>query len=76
MILPTKHIAPENSLLGIGAGLLTLLAHEQTVTRLWDRARAANRVLTFQRFILALDLLFAIGAIELTDGILRRRSAS
>lgn len=75
MILPTKHITPENSLLGIGAGLLTLLAHEQTVTRLWDRARAANHVLTFQRFILALDLLFVIGAIELADGVLRRRSA-
>jgi hypothetical protein len=74
MILPTKHIAPKNSLLGIGSGLLTLLVHEQTVTRLWDRARMTNHVLTFQRFILALDLLFAFGAIELVDGVLRRRS--
>lgn len=76
MILPTKHIAPENSLLGIGALLLVLLAQEQTVTRLWDRARIANTVLTFPRFVLALDVLFAVGAIELTDGVLRRRRPS
>lgn len=74
MILPTKHIAPENSLLGIGATLLNLLAQEKTVTRLWDQARTTNRVLTFTRFILALDLLFAMGALELTNGLLRRRS--
>ena len=73
MILPTKHIAPENSLLGIGAVLLTLLNEEQTVTRLWDRARASNDLLTFSRFVLALDLLFAIAAVEFARGVIKRR---
>lgn len=76
MILPTKHIAPENSLLGIGAMLLELLAHEQTVTRLWDRAREGNHALTFPRFVLALDVLFSISAIDLGDGVLHRRVPS
>lgn len=76
MILPTKHIAPQNSLLGIGAALLELLSDQQTVTRLWDQARTGNKLLTFQRFVLAVDLLFAIGAVELTDGILQRRTHS
>ncbi len=70
MILPTKHVAPENSLVGIGAIVLRLLVQRQTVTRLWERARVQNHILTFPRFILALDLLFAIGAIELHQGLL------
>lgn len=76
MILPTKHIAPENSLLGVGAMLLELLAHEQTVTRLWNRAREENNALTFPQFVLALDVLFSIRAINLGDGVLHRRIVS
>lgn len=75
MILPTKHVATANSLIGVGALLLSLLAHEQTVTRLWERARAANEILTFQHFVLALDLLYTLNAIELNDGVLHRKVA-
>lgn len=75
MILPTKHVAPENSLVGIGAILLRLLAERQTVTRLWEHAHSDNRLLTFPRFILTLDLLFVIGAVELQKGVLVLRTA-
>ena len=73
MILPTKHVRSENSLVGIGAVLLQLLARQQTVTRLWKHAQAANPILTFPRFVLALDFLFAMGAVELEDGLLQRK---
>ena len=73
MILPTKHISPEESLLGVGAIVLERLYGRQTVTRLWEQLRASTQVATFERFVLALDLLYALGAVEFEDGLLRRR---
>jgi hypothetical protein len=74
LILPTKHITPERSLLGAGAIILRNLPREQTVTRLWERVRTSPSVGTYERFILALDLLFLINAIAFDkDGLIRRR---
>lgn len=72
MILPTKHISTGNSLLGMGAALLAALDRPRTVTSLWDEARGWPETATFERFTLALDLLYACGAIFLDDGLLRR----
>ena len=74
MILPTKHISTKNSLLGIGAAVLKHLEKPQTVTALWSSVHNAKEVATFERFILALDFLYIIGAIDLEDGLLRRSS--
>jgi hypothetical protein len=75
MILPTKHISTEHSLLGIGAELLKALERPHTVTGLWDEARQLPGVVTFERFTLALDLLYACGAVIVADGLLRRADA-
>ena len=75
MILPTKYITTSYSLLGVGAELLRVLARPRTVTSLWDEARQMHGVMTFERFTLALDLLFACGAISLSDGLIRRGEA-
>lgn len=75
MILPTKHISTERSLLGIGATLLDRLDQPRTISGLWERARVVPEVVSFERFVLGLDLLYAIGAIELIDGLVRRRQA-
>jgi hypothetical protein len=72
MILPTKHTSTKQSLLGVGAELLAALARPRSVSSLWDEARANPAVATFERFTLALDLLFACGAIILAEGLLRR----
>lgn len=72
MILPTKHIAVEDSLLGAGAIILQELARPQTVSRLWDRLRTNPTINNFNRFSLALDFLFAIGAIELSNDLIKR----
>jgi hypothetical protein len=70
MILPTKHISPRNSLLGIGALLLKNLDSPKSITMLWHDVSKEDGVRTFDRFVLALDLLYMIGAIELNEGLL------
>lgn len=68
MILPTKGISVERSLLVIGAEILRLLEASMTVSRLWERlqagrARGFRESLRYDWFVLALDLLFSLGAI-------------
>lgn len=72
MILPTKHIKLSNSLLNVGAEILKHLDEAQTVTSLWNKARAVSHVKTFERFSLGLDLLFMLSIVDFHDGLLRR----
>ena len=78
MILPTKHLPTERSLLGIGAEVLQLLDQPKTVSRLWatiqeQRGESARQV-PFDWFVLSLNLLYSIGAIQLNRGRLSRHS--
>jgi len=73
MILPTKHISATHSLLGVGAFLLAELKSPRTVTSLWDAMKGLEQVGTFDRFLLTLDMLYIIGAVELRDGLVVRR---
>ncbi len=78
MILPTKHIRTERALIGVGAEILRLMQKPKTVSRLWDdlRARrsveAPNAPIDYNWFVLALDLLFMLGAIKIDSGVLIR----
>ncbi len=72
MILPSKHISQEQALLGVGAVLLKELKSPQTVTSLWEKVRSHQAVGTFERFILALDMLNITGVVALTDGMIER----
>lgn len=72
MILPSKHISTQQTLLGVGAVIINELDKSQTVTSLWERVRTANGVGNFERFVLTLDMLYIIGAIELSDGLIER----
>lgn len=77
MILPTKHVRPQRALLGVGAEILETLRRPMTVSALWDRVRK-NRAATpaapisYAWFVLSLDFLYLIEAVELRDGILAR----
>lgn len=78
MILPTKGIAPDRALISVGAQVLKLLSEPKTVSRVWDEMRAAAPPvsgISFDWFVLSLDLLFAVGAVELDRGRLYRRTA-
>lgn len=72
MILPTKHITVEDSLLGVGALLLENIKRPLTVSALWEKVRAKPEVSTYERFTLALNLLYMIGAIDFFQNKLRR----
>jgi hypothetical protein len=72
MILPTKHISTSHSLLGVGAKILEQLNQPRTVSSLWSAVYTMPEIATFERFVLTLDLLYAIGAIEMETGLLRR----
>lgn len=72
MILPTKHIPQNEALIGVGATVLVHLTAPLTVSSLWERLRSEPNVGTFERFVLAANLLYLIGAVEIKDGLLVR----
>lgn len=78
MILPTKHMRPDRALLTVGGDLLAALREPTTVSRLWDDVRSRRGAageaapINYDWFILALDLLFMVGAIEVHRGLLRK----
>jgi hypothetical protein len=76
VILPTKHIPTHRSLLGLGGIVLTKLTGPTTPSALWEEIRPYPEIATYSRFILTLDLLFAMGAIELREGLIARAEAA
>jgi hypothetical protein len=64
MILPTKHLSTDSSLLGFGARLLSTMREASTVSELWTIAKQLPNRPSFERFILTLDFLFAVGAVS------------
>lgn len=73
MILPTKGITPDRSILAVGSDLLDLLDSPRSVSNLWSRylnlrkQLGLERPVNFDWFVLTLDFLFTIGAINLDD---------
>lgn len=72
MILPTKHIPQNEALIGVGAALLESIDGPVTVSGLWEKVRDKRNVGTFERFVLAANLLFLMGAIDFRDGLISR----
>lgn len=72
MILPTKHISEEQSLIGVGAILLKEIKPPRTVTGLWEKVRKYPTVGTYERFVLALDMLHITGVLTLSKGMIVR----
>jgi len=72
MIMPSKHISEEQALIGVGATLLRHLGRPQTVTSLWEMVREDCTVGTYERYVLALDLLHITGLISMSRGMIQR----
>ncbi len=78
MILPTKRLSQDRSLLYVGAQILRLVDEPKTVSRLWQDLQTIRSTesdlapLTYDWFVLALDLLFAINAVKVERGRLER----
>ncbi len=82
MILPSKHLPEDRALLTVGAHVLTFLAQPKTVSALWEELNrhdtgpiAIPRRITYDWFLLSLDLLYALGTVELESGLVARRAA-
>ncbi|MBE0626439.1 MAG: hypothetical protein IH606_16685 [Burkholderiales bacterium] len=82
MILPSKHLSQDRALLTVGARILQHLSQPKTISALWEEVPRQNAAgqnaappLRYDGFVLALDLLFLIGAIDLRDGLLIREAA-
>jgi hypothetical protein len=81
MILPTKHIRPDRALLAVGAELLGCLREPMTVSRLWDEirtsrgGRAPAAPINYDWFVLALDLLFMVKAVEFDRGLIHKAAS-
>jgi hypothetical protein len=73
MILPTKHVSTSYSLIGLGAKIIEHLNYPRTVSSLWNAVCSIKEIGTFERFVLTLDFLYTIGAIDLDVGLIRRR---
>lgn len=78
MILPSKHLPQDRALLTVGATILRHLSRPLTVSALWEQMpraatdHKASLSMRYDGFVLALDLLFLAGAIELREGLLVR----
>lgn len=83
MIAPTKGIAPQRALLTIGAQILEATDRRTvTVTQAWRRLQAwrtehgHTAPVPFWWFALSLDVLFALGTVELRDDVLVFREST
>lgn len=74
MILPSKHVSFSESLIGLGGVLLGFLKDPLSVDELWIKYSKINNSKTrfpayhnFDNIILAINLLYSIGAIKMDD---------
>ncbi len=69
MFSPQKHIRLSESILGLGANVLSLLSRPLSPEQIYDRLKSHNLLIShdFEHIILALDFLYACGAIELNE---------
>jgi hypothetical protein len=80
MILPTKHVRADRALIGVGAEVLDILKRPMTMSRIWDEVRgrrtqyAPTAPIDYKWFILSLDLLYIIGAVDFDRGLVRKVS--
>jgi hypothetical protein len=79
MILPSKHLSQDRALLSVGAKILQQLQVPKTVSAIWETlSQPENKTtmptINYSGFILALDLLYAVNAIKLEDGIISVRA--
>ncbi len=69
MILPDKNIILQYSILGSGSIILHELKKTETVSSLWEKIRQRKEIQSFEKFVLTMDFLFALNAIEITNGL-------
>ncbi len=78
MILPTKHLSPDRAIISVASEIFQLIDKRSTVSSLWNEFQNKCSIsgrhsdVPYDWFILSLDFLFMIGAIEENEGKLAR----
>jgi len=78
MILPTKHINFSQSLLGLGAYILSQLQSPKTIDDLWSAYKVdyKNNVYlakhSFDNLVMTLIFLYSIGSVAENDGVIEK----
>ncbi len=67
MIMPSKYLREDEALIGVSAELLPLVEKVGNLSALWELAKEIDAIGNFERFILALDLLYLLGLVDLHD---------
>jgi len=72
MLLPTKYIPESQTLLALGGIVLSRIKQPCTMTALWEQTRKIPQIGTFERLVLTLDMLYMLGAIDITKGLIKK----
>ncbi|MBA5726937.1 hypothetical protein CPA56_02865 [Bombella sp. TMW2.1889] len=75
MILPTKYVPVPRALISVSAAVLECLTKPMTVSQLWEETGQRYEGLLFERFILATDLLYIMGAVEMNNGLIEKKKS-
>jgi hypothetical protein len=77
VLLPGKHVPLESSLISQAANFYSALPPESQVPRAWAICKTRFEHVTFERFALMLDVLYALQLISLEeDTIVKVREAN
>jgi hypothetical protein len=78
MIAPTRSVAPDRALLSVGAQVLLQLDEPRTVSQAWLRLKSwraehgYRSPISFGWYVLALDVLYSLAAIDIVDELLTK----
>lgn len=78
MILPTKYMHENKSLIKIGAQILLLLEDTSSVSLLWSKYKKLEMyqhddpTINFDLFVAGLDFLYIINCIKFESGVVRK----
>ena len=72
MILPNKYLREDEALLGVGGKILLLLQQDMLLSELWEETKNKENIGNFERFVLALDLLYLLGLIIFEENKIKR----
>jgi len=67
MIMPSKYLREDEALIGVSAALIPFIDKNKNLSDLWEKVKDIRTVGNYERFVLALDLLFMFGLIEIHD---------
>lgn len=75
MILPDKYIPISETFIGLGAiALKHLQDSPKSISHLRNEMLKHHEVGNYARFVYTLDFLFALGLVEMSNGVVRRTS--